>query len=154
MLAWQVPSTPICEHLARDAKASADAAAGKKEWKEAAAAYSAALDSFPAKDDVAALLSNRSMCHLNAGSAEAALSDALAVTCSRPKWAKGWARKALALSALGQPAEALAAALEGVTLAPDDKGLAKIHAQMLAAPATAADAADAPAAAGAAPVCV
>ena len=49
---------------------------------------------------------------------------------------------------------ALAAALEGVTLAPDDKGLAKIHAQMLAAPATAADAADAPAAAGAAPVCV
>ena len=116
--------------LSRAAKADADAAFKRQKYARAVRLYSAALSSFPPKgkdgSGEAVLLANRSLCHLRLGEAATALSDALATTIGAPGWAKGHARKAMALQALGEHAPALEAIEQALRLAPDDAAFAKM----------------------------
>ena len=116
--------------LSRAAKADADAAYKKCRYARAVKLYSAALSSFPPKgkegSGEAVLLANRSLCHLRLGEAATALSDAIAATIGAPNWAKGHARKAMAMQALGDHAAALEAIEQALRLTPDDAAFAKI----------------------------
>ena len=133
---------PVMAVLSREAKAAADAAFKATQYERAMRLYSVAMGCNPHKAEHAALLGNRSLAQLRMGEPDAALSDALAATISAPDWPKGWARKAMALKALEDHAEALAAAEQALELAPEDKAFRIMRdeiAQLLAAtPAAAA----------------
>ena len=118
----EVPDAPlVMAVLSREAKVAADAAFKAAEYERAMRLYSVAMGCNPHKGEEAALLGNRSLAQLRMGEPDAALSDALAATISAPGWPKGWARKAMALKALGDHAAALAAAEHALELSPEDK---------------------------------
>ena len=131
------PEAPlVMAVLSREAKLAADAAFKAAEHERAMRLYSVAMGCNPHKGEEAALLGNRSLAQLRMGQPDAALSDALAATISAPDWPKGWARKAMALKALGDHAAALAAAEHALELSPEDKAFRAMRdelSQLLAA---------------------
>ena len=142
------PEAPlVMAVLSREAKVAADAAFKAAEFERAMRLYSVAMGCNPHKAEEAALLGNRSLAQLRMGEPDAALSDALAATISAPDWPKGWARKAMALKALGDHAAALAAAEHALELSPEDKAFRAMRdeiSQLLAATPAAAAAAPPP----------
>ncbi|CAD7701189.1 unnamed protein product [Ostreobium quekettii] len=69
--------------------------------------------------------SNRSAAHAKAGDFPSALRDAEAALRLKPRWVKGWARKAAALQGLNYHSEAKEAYERALEIEPDDETLRK-----------------------------
>lgn len=91
-----------------------------KNFKEALALYSKAIEVFPAEST---LYGNRSMCNLGVNDKKAALADANKAIELDPSYAKAYYRKAMADIALEQYEDAYVALQENKKLAPDDKSV-------------------------------
>jgi stress-induced-phosphoprotein 1 len=112
-------------------KATGNKALQAKEFDEAIAAYTQAIEvsaSLPVSGEGAAprhvYFSNRSAAYLSKGDAAAALEDAEQCIQANPTWPKGFSRKGAALHAMKQYDEAQAAYEAGLEVAPEDAGLA------------------------------
>lgn len=105
---------------AADFKAKGNKHLQAKEYDEAIAAYTEAINLDP-KDHV--FFSNRSAAYLSKGDGANALSDGDRCTKLNPSWPKGYTRKGAALHSLKRYDEAIEAYTAGLEVAPDDAGL-------------------------------
>jgi len=105
---------------AADFKAKGNKHLSAKEFDEAIAAYTEAINLNP-KDHV--FFSNRSAAYLSKGDASNALSDGERCVALNAGWAKGYTRKGAALHSLKKYDEAVEAYNAGLAIAPEDAGL-------------------------------
>lgn len=96
-------------------KAAGNALFGAKQYVEAAAAYSRAIELEP---EDAVFHSNRCACLLKLGQLDAALADALRLRELRPTWAKSHFREGSVLAAMGRCAPSLRAASVQLRISP------------------------------------
>ncbi|KAM3574932.1 hypothetical protein VYU27_003158 [Nannochloropsis oceanica] len=112
-------------------KATGNKALQAKEFDEAIAAYTKAIEvsaCLPVSGEGAAprhvYFSNRSAAYLSKNDTVAALEDAEQCIQANPTWPKGFSRKGAALHAMKKYDEAQAAYEAGLEVAPEDAGLA------------------------------
>lgn len=105
---------------AAEFKAQGNAFLQKKEFDNAIAAYTKAIE-LDSSDHV--FFSNRSAAYLSKGDASNALADGEKCVEISPQWPKGYTRKGAALHALKRYEEAVAAYEAGLKIAPSDTGL-------------------------------
>lgn len=105
---------------AAEFKAQGNAHLQKKEFDEAIAAYTKAIE-LDSTDHV--FFSNRSAAYLSKGDATNALADGEKCVEISPSWPKGYSRKGAALHALKRYPEAVSAYEAGLKVAPTDAGL-------------------------------
>ncbi|KAF8702004.1 hypothetical protein HU200_033341 [Digitaria exilis] len=98
-------------------KSEASKAFKRKEYDMASKLYSLAIDHEPD----ATLYSNRSLCRLQMGDGEGALSDAYKCRTIQPDWAKGCYRQAAAHMLLGEHKQAHDALLDAQRLEPGNE---------------------------------
>lgn len=110
---------------AAELKAKGNAAFVAKNYSEAIAEYTKAIEVAAPADAVHVLYSNRSACHAGLKQYAQALEDANKCIEVNPSFAKGYSRKGSALHGEHQYAEAIAAFQEGLKIAPEDAGLKK-----------------------------
>ena len=101
---------------AEDCKTKGNACLKKKQYDQAIAWYTIAMEKDPTNH---VFVSNRSAAHLKNGDPEKALIDGNACINIHPTWAKGFNRKGCALHALKRYDEAIATFEAGLKIAPD-----------------------------------
>ncbi|CAM9370835.1 unnamed protein product [Chrysoparadoxa australica] len=105
---------------AAEFKAKGNAALQAKDYDEAIAHYTKAIELEPSNH---VFYSNRSAAYLSKGDAQAALSDADLCIKANSTWAKGFSRKGAALHSLKKYDDAVQAYKDGLLVAPEDDGL-------------------------------
>lgn len=108
------------EQAAKENRNKGNAAFKNGDWKKSIVFYSKSLKHDPHNVIV---MSNRSSAHLKMGQLEEALKDAEMCVSTKPKYAKGHARKAMALHALKRFQEEVNAYRFGLKHCPDEKTL-------------------------------
>lgn len=117
------------ERLVEELKGRAKVSVGGKNWPEAEALYSKAIEVLPDNQfaAMAALYGNRSMARCSMGSFQGALEDADAAVAADPSYAKGFYRKGQACSKLNRFSDAAAAYSKGLELEPSNKLFKKLQ---------------------------
>jgi ankyrin repeat protein len=118
----QIQVTPEAKRKAAEAKARGDTAFKRKDFSNAVDAYTQAIEFDPSD---ATLYSNRSLCWINLGQVENALTDGKACRALRPDWPKACYREGAALLLLQKFEEAANCFYEGVQLDPENKELVR-----------------------------
>jgi len=118
-----------------DLKSEGNALVGEGHWREALACYAAALAALPngeASDSeaAAALRANRSLCYERLRDFDHALAEAEQCILARPKWPKGYFRKASALEGLHRLGDARLALGEAARLAPKSAEIQRARAAL------------------------
>lgn len=116
------------ERLVEELKSRAKVSVGQKNWPEAEALYTKAIEVNPAPGTsaAAALHGNRSMARFSMGNFAQALEDANEAVAADASYSKGFYRKGQACSKLNRFSEAVAAYTSGVALEPENKLFKKL----------------------------